>query len=687
MIDFQVIDCPPPTTLNFFHSGDYVASSYSTGWRTKDIPETEGLGSVPVYQQVLNKFNIPIDSSQGLPPGGFLPGIDIRNMDAVKAISLSIAEALLDGQWWELIENAEGGVHFVNVFNNGSPGKTVNLDVRLCIPSASKDNIVDMVVVRGYKKPPQRYAGPWRDVVPAGTGTINPVNVLGNEPVFTVYFADMVGTCVSSQLKTTATKSYRDPTLSDQLGPQEKNPFYDVQAFEDIISYAVDIDGMPEDSGSAASVKYSFNKETTWFVRTDFPTFSKVTSVTAGGCEDGGGNQTGGEVVFYEGKFIYRSPTTTDRYGDLWPLVLKPTSLLYTGYKVQNVISFGPIGGDDSSAFVFVDPVHEFNELGEGSQWIYTVEGPGEYEIKMYYQPKQDPTFWDIILDLLTSGDATIKVGDGRVKVLDTANDMLASATGLGVLGGQNDLGHYLTNFWLGVTLERPSVTITAANGDALSFASSLRIQYAPLILKNEPPPVAYTTGLDAVIVDQTVGLRDQDPTTCQTFEETPLAVMQNRMTGNTTDVSLPFCADGDACLLAAQTIYNYQSHLESQTFTLTCGPDDMPELGAAVNGYATDLRIMTINYSFQDSSAYTIEVTLGPVFVNVGSWNDGAWLPETADVQRKAIVIWTAGDGVNYRVQVQGLGEYNAINSKDMIWRVGETVEVTVYNIPQEAI
>ena len=53
--------------------------------------------------------------------------------------------------------------------------------------------------------------------------------------------------------------------------------------------------------------------------------------------------------------------------------------------------------------------------------------------------------------------------------------------------------------------------------------------------------------------------------------------------------------------------------------------------------------------------------------------------------MQREARIIWTAGDGANYRVYVQGLGEYNAINALRSVWRVGEQVSVTVYNVPVE--
>lgn len=687
MVDFITSDCNPAGQIDFFHSGAYTRPSFSTSWRTADTPETNDLGSTPVYLQVLDKFNIPVDSSNGLPPAGFLPGIDIKNMDALSAIRFSMAEALTVGQWWEMYEDGFGGVKFLNVYNDGSPGKTITLDVRLCIPSASKKNEVDMVIVRGYDPPPQRFAGPFRDVVPAGLGTINPQAISGNEKLFTVHTASLATTCVNSHLNTIATKSYQDPVFTNSLGPQEKNPFYDVKAHEKIITYAIDVSGMPTSADEAAKVKYSFNSQTVWYFRPTprFPAFNKRTDILVPGCSTTG-IQTSDSVVFYEGEISYVSPTYSDRYGSQWPLVAQPESILYFGYKVDNIVNFG--GASTGSTFVYVSPIPEMNAMSEGSQWVYTITD-NTYNIKIYYQPKTIVEFWDEVLRFLDSPNTIVKVNNGAPKqFLDSSNDLPNSATGIGILGGQNNLGHLITDLWLGMTVDRPSVTVTDVSGNALQHANNLRVQYAPLILLDKPRPIAYKhKDFGSVIVDQTVGLEDSDPTTCQSFEDTPLGLMQDRSAGNTIDVTFPFCENETVCLRVAEVIFDYQNYTNAQTFTLTCGPDDDPELGAAVTGYDANLRIESISYSYQDASAYTVEVTLGPVFSNIGSqsWNNGAWAPKTQDVSRKGIVRFVAGDGVNYRVYVQGLGEFNAINASKNIWRSGEVVDVTVYNIPQE--
>ena len=76
-------------------------------------------------------------------------------------------------------------------------------------------------------------------------------------------------------------------------------------------------------------------------------------------------------------------------------------------------------------------------------------------------------------------------------------------------------------------------------------------------------------------------------------------------------------------------------------------------------------------------------------MFANIGSWNNGAWTRKRSDVgDREGFIVWTAGDGINYRVMVQGLGVFNAFNGArdpNAIWRVGERVTVNIRNAPLE--
>jgi len=684
MVDFITSDCTAPTTLNSFHSGAYGRSSFSTSWRSAVVPDSldANLGSVPVYLQVLNKFNIPVDTSGGLPPGGYLPGMDIRNMDAVDAIRFSMAESLTQGQWWELHEDAFGGVKFINVFNNGSPSKTITLDVRFCVPSSSVENEVDMVIVRGYQRPPQRHAGDFVDVVPAGTGLINPTSVNGTEKLFTVHLAQEVSSCVKSNLAAYATKSYLSPLLDvTTFGAQDSNKVYNVKAGESIVTYLIDIDGMDDDG----RVTYDFKDKTTWYFRPGFPTFNQTSQLTSDCTE---GIQTTENTVYYQGDYTYTAPNFTDRYGDPWPLYGAPTAILYTGYNIEQVLSIGA-GLASEVSYIFVSPVPQFVSMSAGTQWTVSYKGPRKYNISFYYQPKTTIRVWEFIQAAFSTNRVELKVWESGAftPISSAAPDAPASVAGAGLLGGVNKFGTLITDMWMGVTLDRPSVAVYDPEGDSLAYAARLRVRYAPLILTQHFKPIAYAARVNngvGVIVDQTVGIEDDDPTTCQVFDESPLTIMQDLSTGNVVDVTLPFCENENVCKRVAETIYRYQNHSDVQTYTLTCGPDDIPELGAAVSGFSTDLRVESISYSFQDSSSYTIEVTLGPVFSNVGTWDVPDSATKMKDETRQALVRYTAGDGINYRVYVQGIGEYNAINATNYVYVIGQEVTATVYNLPQ---
>lgn len=659
--------------VSFFTSGNYVAGSFSNTWFTRNSPDNEGLNT-PVYLLVLQKFGIPASFPNGTPPGGTLPGIDIKRMNAIDAIRLSLAESLLNDEWWDVYEDGEGGVFFQRVFDGNGATKFVNLDVRLCFPSVAKTNEVDMVVVRGYQYPPRREVREFRDVVPAGTGTINPTNVTGSEKLFTVAPSLYVPTCLSKLTESIVYKSYKDPVFTDEFNPQEPNPFYNVGAFESLTGYVHRITGMPTNPADAARVTFSLSDTTPWYKEITFPQFASTTTPACAG-------DLPAELTYFESRFQYSSPDFRDRYGDLWPLVKKPTGIFYIGNKLIELVALGNIG-----TIAYIDPVKEFNGLESGSSWIWNVQGRGEYEIVLFFQPKMGPEFWEAVLDATTGNPITLIYSDGQSFSSDRASQYVPASAEFKLLGTKSDIGYVVERMYLALELDRPCAIVRDAEGDAITWASSLRIEYAPMVMIKEPAPIAYYHKDEGGhIVDQTDGIVDNDPTTCQNFEISDLERMQDLMQGNVIDVSLPFCADGTQCTNVARMIFDYMSHESVQTYNLTCGPNDEPELGAGVVGFPSSLVIETINYSYADGSSYNINVTLGPIFANIGSWNNGGWIRQRQDVSRSAIIRWVAGDGVNYRVEVQGLGMFNAINGTDSVFYPGEVVQVTVFNIPVE--
>ncbi len=701
----NIVPCPPEDT-SFFSNMQQDAESYSCQWDTKVYPDDDFESTLTVYEQVLATYNISIDNINGKPTKGTLPGMDINRMSAIDAIKLSLAESLLLGEWWEIVEDSVGGVHFQLVYDNGLPGKTIALNPRLCIPSTEKKNTVDMVAVTGYDPPPCRYAGDFRVAIPDNPGQVNPLSV--PEEHFTVDFADMVApSCHGYILQTECIKVYNDPLFNSiEFGSQIANPFYDVKAFETIKGWAVRVTGIPQQNGVAPNIEFHFNTTSTWHYRLPGPlNFVRVSDATVAefACNDGGGDTQGGTVTFYQDNTIsIPNPKSIDRYGDVWPVLKKPNVVTLMGYKIDSFVDFSAFPG--GKIFVFVEPKAQFLRQTEGSDWTFELDGDN-FRIKPYYQPKVDPDWWEYILAAVGGGSNAVQFEFtnykrgwntfGNDEAPGEDSDQQFTKPVKGIIQNGTKLGFLVTDYWIGFEVERPCVVVkTNDSTPARQHCDDLKLEYAPIVIKDAPPEFAYkyrkkeggTEVVRVPVEEQARFLPDNDPTTCQNFEETPSAVMQDRMQGNVINITLPFCVGADACATVAETIFDYQTYDAVQVVSLTCGPEDEPELGAAVLGYETNLRIESINYSYSDGSSYTIEVTLGPIFSNIGSWNTTTWAPKVEQKTRPAKVVWAGGDGVNYRVDVQGLGVYNAINADTSVWSVGETVTATVYNLPVEA-
>lgn len=683
MPSFITTACATEDT-NFFKVGNYSASSYTTSWTTRTTPDVEGPGfSTPVYLQVLQKFGIPTDGSG--PSTGILPGIDIKSMPALDAIRFSLSEAMINGEWWDMYEDGHGGVRFAQVF--GPDVEEVSLDIRLCIPSSNKANLVDMVIVHGYDPPPERFLGAFKDIVPAGTGEINPQEVRGDELLFTIAPGEFLDDCLASQLAAKEVfKSYPDPLVEESVfGSQVQNPFYAPAAFESLVTHFVRITGMPESPDEAARVKYEFQPVTPWYKQIDLPTFTRKSKPDA--CPSFPGAPG---ISYFEGVFDLITNDYTDRYGTRSPLVLRPNNIFTVANKAYQIIqgfSGTEAGVNGGQVGVYVDPSPEFLRLSPGQNWTYSIEGINHYSFHIYYQPAFDPDAWEVILDSMVGLPTQVFYSDGsNFSQTRAAGYSGGTFSQLGFLGISGGLGYVTQKSYIELSLDRPCVAITDADGDSLSFAADFKMEFAPVILRDRPHPTAYVVnGGSPVVVDYSEALPDVDPTTCQNFEETSEQIMQDLMQGNVLELTLPFCKDADDCSSIAATVYNYMHNDGIQTYTLTCGPNDQPKLGARVAGFDANLRIESIEYSYSDASSYTINVTLGPIFTNIGSFNGTAWQRRREDISRKATVIWTAGDGANYRVQVRGMGTYYAVNAAQDIWRVGEHVDVTIVNVPVE--
>jgi hypothetical protein len=651
------------------------AYSNSNSWASKDNPADSGSCGQNVAVLVLNSFNIPIVGSA--PPRGNLCGLDINNMAAFDAIKISLAENIADGRVYELYINEYGQAYFQEIYPNA---EAVNLDIRLCIPSTNINNRVDGVIVRGYDKPPVRSFKGFYEVIASNRGSLNPSTFGAKQSYHSLDAMVSDIQCYGSHFSKEARISYKDPVLETSYMDGIDN-LYELNAFESLVGYVIDFDGQAD-----PNIKYSFS---------DTSLVDIEITVNTGGVQTARMCGSAGEtaITYYDMVTTIGPFNAQDKYGGVWPLLNSISQITCVGYKIEQIQDNtasngqGPNGESVPQIICTVSPSKEVFSLSAGTNWYAELNGTSFIDLHIYYPVGESGS--DLYYRALLLGNAYegsrvyVKSGAGALNLLNIPTTSQVYGTAIPNIGG--GLGVVVEKMIATIELDRPSVTVQHNGGEALRYAQALKVQYQPIIVVDEPAAVAYNFGGGSKLVDQTLDMFDSDPATVEVpanMRTGSLAWLQEQSVGNIIDVSLPFLSESD-CLSFANSLYDVYSE-ETTTYTITCGPTSEPKLGARIAGY--EGRINSISYSYQDSSAYNINVTIGPTLSNVGSWGNTLWQKRTSDVSREGIIVHASGDGVNYLVRVRGMGVYPAINMTLSAFAPGEKVSVTVYNNPVEA-
>ena len=120
----------------------------------------------------------------------------------------------------------------------------------------------------------------------------------------------------------------------------------------------------------------------------------------------------------------------------------------------------------------------------------------------------------------------------------------------------------------------------------------------------------------------------------------------------------------------------------------MVLGPDSDARIGDQVTLPNGEIGIINeLNYSFADSSQYLITATVGPLYNTAGSFNDSKYQLRTEDVTREGIIIQDAGNGAEYTVRIEGLGEFPALLMVLDDVSVGDKVGIRIYNNPAERL
>jgi hypothetical protein len=242
--------------------------------------------------------------------------------------------------------------------------------------------------------------------------------------------------------------------------------------------------------------------------------------------------------------------------------------------------------------------------------------------------------------------------------------------------------GFFVQEIHVGVSLSTPSIEVYHPDGEgrvAISVAEGLTFMLGALMVREEPNPIAF----NGSILDQAAGIKDHDPTTTQSLSDTPVEKAYDSMGGLGTTITLA-CLDEGQCAKLSGALYGFLNSGSGITSTYVCGPGTSAELcGRAPNGGVID----SIVYSYQDSSSYTVSVSTGPLISGDFAQIDGGpSLRATEEVSGTGTIIEDAGNHVNYKVRIDGIGDRFAINMIPAVLRVGDVVQCSIHNNPVEA-
>lgn len=382
----------------------------------------------PLTQFVLETFAIPFQfhATTGRVLGGVLAGYDVRNQDATTMLKLSLAAEMKNsptpgssdpaglGEFAE-IEIDEFGIARFYVVGE-LPAS--NLDIRYCVPTTQIRNPADLVIVRGYDTPPRR------ELRTSFDG-------LKNAEIFE-YKECAANSCDETAVGKYASLSYDDPLL-DQVYLDDIRNSYELQAFETLIGYIIDLDmpsgADPDKPGFRPGLKITFGDTTKEYIKINSELFtqfihplnqtggasdrfgvesgigiiqqalgSSTSSISFGAAANGSGStsllitavdpKTGEcstEATSIAGSRIVIPVTRFQRenkFGHLESDFIGVQEVVFSGRKVTQINMFSTI--DQLQVDIFVRPRKELIKLEQGKNWTWTVDADGNVQLEFF---------------------------------------------------------------------------------------------------------------------------------------------------------------------------------------------------------------------------------------------------------------------------------------------------------------
>lgn len=644
---------------------------------------------------VLQSFGIEC-STPGV--GGELKDVDIKRMDARTLINLSLIEysALEGSYFYEAIADEDGGVEFVGI---GDPAGDSSFSGDIYYETQTgnfKDEAVAVMVIGGVP-PAKRKPLTWKPI-----WGLNPARIYSMK--------DMFLNCHAENFSRYATIAFKDPHLDTGYNDGVDN-MYDINdsnPWDRVVGWVKYKEPPKSLLTPYTDIKYSNQTQIPINIGGDapYPDMGELQPLPTYNNKDifdpACWSEAGAEVNVANGvivevpsdlRFETIRGTEIDRFIGITDVFLVGLDIdILMSIPNSDADAVDPQTPENSTLLAHVNTVRKTTRrLTEGREYAVGYDGPEEGPRTPYIVFVKDirPN------DNYSYGAETKFYFSPTCKYLETFPGEFGAEQTATIFPYSKTKGMIVNEIWVYAQLETPCIVIEdtstvpgeSVSNRALDIAQNLKYYISPIVVEEKPAPVGFCNGA-ARLIDQKPKY-DHDPTTQQSLEDTEYELALDEMQGGGMTVTYSFLTDDsyetaeDMVVEMSQILYDHMNSDVVET-TYTCGPNANPKLGRP--GLDSGSVINSIVYSYSDQGSYTVSVTTGPKLIgNLAQVDGGPTEKMSEDLGATGTVIDSIGDGMTFKVRIDGFGDRWAISTTYEIIRIGDRVACSIHNCPIE--
>lgn len=656
--------------------------------------------------RVLKAFGIDLENPNSN-EGGVLPGYDVKLQDAYTMIRLSLVYKIINGVLMECYINEEGKAEFITVGANiAELTNRTYLSVRTLTYALSTDK----VMLTGYKAAPSRRLTGYYDFETIHIVTTNSEHQ--DKGTATLYADNDTGYLTFNGNTRETNKGWRRIGRIDWTNTRMLDSLYGVDKtkFETVSGYAYHAQ-LPRNC-SPETTTMSYSESSTRFTVID--ALKGITGKNFISAWNIDATALDGNVSAFDG---IRIPDTGEfRPGD-W---LGVEQVYVYGYSLETL----SVERDETSnnpIAITVDASTQKMELislSRGTDYIVVEDTAGNPIIVFanYVADKYNEIYSSDELPIIfkggtngTSLDEEGKLRDGEFEVITSRPwDERRALSELSIFPkGDGSSGYAISQIVIASNHNLGAISVEDSATKVSRYTmDEAEIYASAIIVADVPAPVVLADESSCGLLDHTPREASDIPNKSSDellvdLTENDVQLASESMTTGDIQLTLPFFDEDDLCTVATNILNiaregrtDHGTYSTYEEIMLTCDPSTKVSLGDEVIGISSRNRLYVneINYSYQDSSQYVINITAGAKWVGsiFGSgFGQADNNLKVSNVTKEGVVVGAGNNNFDCLVSIDGFGTLPCVNtaSPETIITQGDTVKVTIYNVSQGEI